>query len=137
GLEGFGYQFNYTLVDQIGTGAAPAIALGVPPHTYNLMFYYDHSGVTLRVSTVYNAANQISTANQNGITAAALFEDTYQQWDFSSIFDLGKIFNLSGAAKNVQVTLDCTNFTAASQRQYFEFQNATFTDYSPGRTYMI
>jgi TonB-dependent receptor len=137
GLEGFGYQFNYTLVDQIGTGAAPAIALGVPPHTYNLMFYYDHRGVTVRVSTVYNAANQISTANQNGITNAALFEDTYQQWDFSSIFDLGKIFNLSGAAKNVQITLDCTNFTGASQRQYFEFPNATYTDYSPGRTYMF
>ena len=137
GLEGFGYQFNYTLVDQIGSGAAPAIALGVPPHTYNMMFYYDHKGVTLRVSTVYNAANQISTANQNGITTAALFEDTYQQWDFSSSFDLGKIFNMSGAAKNVQVTLDCTNFTAASQRQYFEFPNATFTDYNPGRTYMI
>jgi TonB-dependent receptor len=137
GLEGFGYQFNYTLVDQIGTGAAPAIALGVPPHTYNLMFYYDHRGVTLRVSTVYNAANQISTANQNGITAAALFQDTYQQWDFSSSFDLGKIFNLSGPAQNIQVTLDCTNFTAARQRQYFEFPNATYTDYNPGRTYMV
>ncbi|HEV2701352.1 MAG TPA: TonB-dependent receptor [Steroidobacteraceae bacterium] len=137
GLEGFGYQFNYTLVDQIGTGAAPAIALGVPPHTYNLMFYYDHKGVTLRVSTVYNAANQISTANQNGITTAALFQDTYQQWDFSSIFDMGKIFNLSGPAGNVQLTLDCTNFTAERLRQYFEFPNATFTDYNPGRTYTV
>jgi outer membrane receptor for ferrienterochelin and colicin len=86
---------------------------------------------------VYNAANQISTANQNGITAAALFQDTYQQWDFSSIFDLGKIFKLSGAAQNVQITLDCTNFTAARQRQYFEFPDATYTDYNPGRTYMI
>jgi TonB-dependent receptor len=137
GLNGFGYQFNYTLVDQLGTGAAPAIALGVPPHTYNLMLYYDHKGVTFRVSTVYNAANQVSSANQNGITNAAIFAATYQQWDFSSIFDLGKIFNLTGLAKNVQVTADVTNFTAARQRQYFEFPNATYTDYNPGRTYML
>jgi hypothetical protein len=42
---------------------------------------------------------------------------------------------ISGSAKNVQVMLDCTNITAASQRQYYE--NATYTDYSPGRTYMV
>jgi hypothetical protein len=37
-----------------------------------------------------------------------------EQREFSSIFALGKMFNLSGAAQNFQVTLDC-----------------------PGRTYMV
>jgi TonB-dependent receptor len=134
GLDGFGFNFNFTLIDQFGTGAAPAIALGVAPHSYNLSFYYEHGPVSARISTVYNAGSQVSTPNQNGITQAAIFVQDYQQWDFSSWFDLSEALHLP---KPLQITFDATNLTQERQRAYFQFSNATYTQYDPGRTYMI
>jgi len=133
-LEGFGFSANYTLVDQFGSGAAPAIALGVAPHTYNMTFYYDHNGINARLSQVFNRGSQISTPNQNGITAAALFGDTYRQWDFSSSVDLGKLL---GWKNQIEVTLDGINLFNAKQRQFFQFESAAFTDYAPGRFLML
>ena len=34
-LEGFGFTANSTFIDQKGEGAAPAVAIGVAPETYN------------------------------------------------------------------------------------------------------
>ena len=34
-LDGFGFTANFTIIDQKGEGAAPAIAIGVAPETYN------------------------------------------------------------------------------------------------------
>jgi TonB-dependent receptor len=130
-LDGFGFSANYTLVDQFGSGAAPAVALGIPPHTYNVTFYYEHGPWMARISTVYNKGYQNSTPNQNGITNAAIFADDYRQWDFSSIVDLSKLFNWS---YQMQLTADATNLFGAKLRQYFQFRDATFTEYDPGRT---
>jgi TonB-dependent receptor len=134
GLDGFGFTANYTLVDQFGTGAAPAVALGVAPHTYNITAYYEHGPVMARLSTVYNKGSQISTLNQNGITNAALFSSDYRQYDFSSSLDLSKLF---GWSHEVQVTADALNLFDAKLRTYFQFSDATFTQYSPGRELMI
>jgi TonB-dependent receptor len=134
GLNGFGFTANYTLVDQFGTGAAPAVALGVAPHTYNVTAYYEHGPYMARISTVYNKGSQISTANQNGITNAAFFFDDYRQWDFSSSLDLSKLF---GWHHEVQVTADALNLFDAKLRTYFQFSNATFTEYKPGREILI
>ena len=130
-LDGFGFTANYTLVDQFGSGAAPAVALGVPPHTYNVTFYYEHGPWMARLSQVYNKGFQTSTANQNSIPLAALFASDYRQWDFSSLVDLSKLFGWNG---EVQLTADATNLFGAKLRQYFQFTNATFTQYEPGRT---
>jgi len=130
-LDGFGFTANYTLVDQFGSGAAPAVALGIPPHTYNVTFYYEHGPWMARISQVYNKGFQTSTPNQNGIPLAALFASDYRQWDFSSLVDLSKLF---GWNSEVQITADATNLFGAKLRQYFQFTNATFTQYDPGRT---
>ena len=130
-LNGFGFTANYTLVDQFGSGAAPAVALGIPPHTYNVTFYYEHGPWMARISQVYYAGYQNSTPNQSGITAAAIFADNYRQWDFSSLVDLSKLFNWKS---DVELTADATNLFGAKLRQYFQFSNATYTEYDPGRT---
>jgi TonB-dependent receptor len=134
GLNGFGFTANFTLVDQFGTGAAPAVATGVSPHTYNVTAYYEHGPYMVRISTVYNKGSQASTLNQNGIAAAALFNADYRQWDFSSSLDLSQLF---GWSHEVQVTADAQNLFDAKLRSYFQFSNATFTQYSPGRELLL
>ena len=132
GVTGFGFNANATIVDQTSKGAAQAY--GVAPRTYNATVYYEKGGVMLRVSTTYRKGSQSSGANQNGITAAALFSDSYQQYDFSSAFDLDKLFGIKHAP---QLTVNVANFTNATLRSYFQFSNATFTQYKPGRQILI
>lgn len=132
GVEGLGVNANATIVDQTSNG--PATALGVAKYTYNLTGYYEHNGVSLRLSHVYRKGAQVSGLNQNGIAAAALFSDDYKQTDFSSTYDLGKIFGMNNAP---QVTFNVTNLTNESLRSYFQYDNATFTYYKPGRTYVL
>ena len=132
GVTGFGFNANATIVDQTSKGAAQAY--GVAPRTYNATLYYEKNGIMLRVSTTYRKGSQSSGANQNGIAAAALFNDSYQQYDFSSAFDLDKLFGLKHAP---QLTFNVANFTNATLRSYFQFSNATFTQYKPGRQFLI
>jgi TonB-dependent receptor len=134
GLEGFGFNANVTLIDQKGSGAAPAVALGVSDLTYNLTAYYENHGVSARLSTTFNRGSQVSGLNQNGIPAAALFSDDYQQWDFSSRLDLGEIFGMDYLP---ELTFDVINIFKEEQRSYFQFENAAFTHYKPGRTILI
>ncbi|WP_420140033.1 TonB-dependent receptor [Sphingomonas sp.] len=132
GVTGFGFNANATIVDQTSKGAAQAY--GVAPRTYNATIYYENHGVMLRVSTTYRKGSQSSGANQNGITSAALFNDSYQQYDFSSAFDLDKLLGIKGAP---QLTVNVANFTNEKLRSYFQFSNATFTEYRPGRQVLI
>jgi TonB-dependent receptor len=134
GINGLGFTANYTLVDQFGTGAAPAVATGVAPHTYNITAYYEHGPVMARISTVYNKGSQSSVLNQNSVTKAALFTADYRQWDFSSSLDLSKLF---GWSHEVQITADALNLFDARLRSYFQFSSATFTQYDPGREILI
>ena len=127
GVRGFGFNANATIVDQRSDG--PAVAFGVAPFTYNLIGYYENGGVNLRVSTTFREGSQSSGANQNGIPTAALYSDNYQQWDFSSSFDLEELFGWNGAP---QLTVDVQNFTNSTLRSYFQYEGATFTQYRPG-----
>ena len=133
-LEGLGLTANYTIVDQYGTGSAPAIATGVPPHTFNLTGYYEKHGVSVRLSEVFYAENQATGSNQNGIPNAAIFTDAYRQWDLSSSFDLAKLFHMPHAP---ELTFDVQNLFNEKQRQYFQFKSATFAQYAPGRVYLF
>ena len=76
----------------------------------------------------------VRRANQNGISAAALFVDDYKQLDLSSSVDLGHVLGKEYAP---QLTFDINNLSKQSQRSYFQFTNATFTQYAPGRTYIV
>lgn len=133
-VPGLGFIANATIIDQKGKGAAPAVAIGVAEYTYNVTGYYEHGGISARVSQTFTKGSQSSGLNQNGIPAAALFSDDYRQWDFSSSLDLNEITGSTGLP---QLTFDVTNLANAKQRSYFQFENATFTQYTPGRTFMI
>jgi len=132
GVTGFGFNANATIVDQTSSG--PATAFGVAPFTYNITGYYEKNGVMLRVSTTSREGSQNSGTAQNGIPAAALYGTDYTTYDFSSSFDLDKIFGFSGAP---QLTVNVANFTNATLRSYFQFENATFTQYKPGRQFLV
>jgi TonB-dependent receptor len=135
-LKGLGFTANYTLIDQKGQGAAPAIATGVAPSTYNATLYYENHGVSARVSVTSAEGSQLTgPGGQNGITAAELYSDDYTQYDFSSSFDLSEMFDTHNWVP--QLTLDVINLTNAEQRSYFQFNNATFTQYNAGRTVIV
>jgi TonB-dependent receptor len=134
GLKGFGFEANYTHINQTGTGAAPAVATGVPPDTYNLTGYYEHGPWSIRLAEVYNAANVNSGFNQNGIPLAALYSSSYREWDLSSYVDIGTLLRWP---MSFQITANALNLFDGKQRSYFQFSDATFTEYNPGRELMI
>jgi TonB-dependent receptor len=134
GLNGFGFNANLTLIDQTGSGAAPAVAVGVSPVTYNITGYYEKGGINVRLSTTFQRGSVSSDANQNGIALARLYSDDYQQFDLSASVDFAEVFGLKWAP---QLTLDVINLTKAQQRSYFQFENAAFTLYDPGRQVMV
>ncbi|RJF90840.1 TonB-dependent receptor [Sphingomonas cavernae] len=134
GMDGFGFTANLTIIDQKGKGAAPAVALGVAPYTWNATAYYENHGISARISMTHADGSQVSGLNQNGIPSAALFSDDYEQWDFSSSFDLSEILDSEWAP---ELTFDVVNIFDADQRTYFQFPNATFTRYKPGTQFMV
>jgi TonB-dependent receptor len=134
GVRGFGVQGNLTIIDQKGSGAAPAVALGVAPTTYVLGGYYDNGGISARLIYTYNEGSQTANANQNGITNAALFGDSYDQLDFSGSLDFAELFDNRYLPT---LTLDVINITKSIQRSYFQYPGAAFTYYQPGRMVMV
>jgi TonB-dependent receptor len=136
-LEGLGITANYTFIDQRGEGAAPAIAVGVPPQTYNATLYYENHGVSARVSITSADGSQNSgpASNQQGVTGAELYGVGYKQVDFSSSFDFGEMFGWSEFVP--QLTIDVINVTEESRRSYSYFRDAVFTEFDSGRTIMV
>lgn len=137
GMDGFGFTANYTIIDQKGEGAAPAIAIGVPPESYNATVYYDNHGVNARISVTHSDGSQATgpNSNQNGVTGAELFGDDYTQWDFSSSFDFSTMFGVSEWVP--QLTVDVINIGEEKRRTYNQFQNATYSVFDSGRTVMV
>jgi TonB-dependent receptor len=137
GLNGLGFTANYTIIDQKGKGAAPAIAIGVPPESYNATLYYENHGVSARVSVTYNEGSQTSQpgSNEQGVNGAALFGDEYTQWDFSSSFDLSEMFGISSWVP--ELTVDVININEEERRAYSQFTNATYSLFDSGRTVLV
>ncbi len=136
-LPGLGFTANFTIIDQKGEGAAPAIATGVPPETVNATLYYEAHGVSARVSLTKALGSQNSgpNSNQQGVTGAELFGVDYKQVDFSSSFDFGEMFGWNEFIP--QLTIDATNLTGEVRQSYSQFTNATFTEFDSGRTIMV
>jgi TonB-dependent receptor len=137
GVEGLGFTANYTIIDQKGQGAAPAIAIGVPPESYNATLYYDRNGISARVSVTHSQGSQGSgpNSNQSGVLGAELFGDDYTQYDFSSSFDFSEMFGWSEMIP--QLTVDVVNIGDDSRRTYQQYSNATFSYYESGRVVMM
>ncbi|MBW8812259.1 MAG: TonB-dependent receptor [Caulobacterales bacterium] len=131
-LDGLGFTANYTRIYQSasGTGISP-VAIGVSPYTYNITGYYDHGPASIRVSYVYNDKQISSTPNQNSVPVAQLRTDASKQWDLSASYSLDFL------PSSPRVTLDVINITNEAQRQTFEYSNAAFTYYKPGRTFLV
>ncbi len=133
-LKGFGVSANYTKVKQSGAN----VAIGVPPYTYNLAAYYEGTYGGFRVTKNFTKGSQSSGTGQNGITAAAFYGLDYAQVDFTSRLNLGEILGGAiGWKKDLQATFDVFNVTKASQRTNFQFANAPYAIYEPGRTYQV
>ena len=133
-LKGFGVSANYTKVKQSGAN----VATGVPPYTYNLAAYYEGRFGGFRVTKTFTKGSQSSGTGQNGITAAAFFGQDYAQVDFTSRVNVGEILgNFIGWKKDLQATFDVFNVTRARQRTNFQFANAPYAIYEPGRTYQV
>ena len=96
--------------------------------------YYENGGISARLIYTYNEGSQTATPNQNGITNAALFGNTYDQLDFSGSLDFAELFDNPYLPT---LTLDVMNITKSTQRSYFQYNSAPFTYYEPGRMIMI
>jgi TonB-dependent receptor len=146
GLPGFGTTANMTIVDQKGSGAAPAIAQGVSPFTYNVTAYYDHDGISARFSYVWNDTQVVSGTNQNGLClpsaavttcpdGARIYKRAYGQLDFSSSLRLAKIFG--DIPTDPELTFDVQNLTKSKLSTYWQYPNVTGDYYRQGTTYLI
>lgn len=133
-LEGFGYSTNYTKIDQSGTGAAPAIALGVPETTWNFTAYYEKGGWSIRLSDTYRDGSQATLGGQQGIPAAALWNESYEQIDLSASVNLQQAF---GFSRDIELTLNATNLNAETMTQNFQFAGAPNFWYTPGTTVLL
>ncbi len=137
GLHGLGFTANYTIIDQKGSGAAPAIAIGVPPATYNATLYYENHGVSARLSITSNEGSQSTgpNSNQQQVTGAELFGNSYKQWDFSSSYDFATLFGWSDVIP--KLTIDVVNITGETRRTYSQFPNAAYNWFDSGRSVMV
>ena len=135
-VKGFGFNEIVTFINQKATGEGTNgfVALGVPKRTNSFAIYYENHGYMARLSHTYSKGSQVSGGNQNGITAAALFGMDYKQADFSSAIDLEKVLDKTGYPT---VTFDIVNVNKAKRQAYFQFPNAQFSYYDPGRTFQI
>ena len=133
-LKGFGVSANYTKVKQSGAN----VAIGVPPYTYNLAAYYEGTYGGFRVTKNFTKGSQTSGTGQNGIPAAAFYGLDYAQVDFTSRLNIGELLGAAiGWKKDLQATFDVFNVTRATQRTNFQFANAPYAIYEPGRTYQV
>ncbi|MBV7537226.1 TonB-dependent receptor [Duganella sp. sic0402] len=135
-IRGFGISETATFINQraSGEGSAGFVALGVPKRTNNFSVYYENHGYMARLAHTFSKGSQNASANQNGITQAALFGNDYKQLDFSSSIDLAEVFDKDNWPT---LNFDVVNLNNNSRSGYFQFANAPFTQYSPGRTYSL
>jgi len=145
-LKGFGLAANATIVDQKGSGAAPAVATGVSPFTYNLTGYYEDEGVSVRLSYVYNGRQVASGTNQNGIClpsvasstcpkGAYIYNASFGQLDLSSSVKLSSL--LGALPSDPEIVFDVQNLTKSKLRGYFQYPQAVYAYYSQGTTYIF
>jgi TonB-dependent receptor len=131
-LDGFGLNANYTRIQQKSEGrGAPAQAVGVSPHSYNATAYYERGGASVRLSYVWNDEQISSVPNQNSIPLAQIYTDAYGQWDLSASYAFEQL------PTSPEITLNVINITSETQRQYFQFPNATATFYDPGYQVLV
>ena len=135
-IKGFGFSETATLINQSasGEGTNGFVALNVPRKSNNFGVYYENHGFMARFSHTYREGSQAANGGQNGIAAAALYGRAYKQADFSSSVDLEQVFDRENWPT---ITFDVVNINKAKRDSYFQFENAQFGFYDPGRTFQL
>ena len=106
------------------------------PWTTNLSAYYEVERGSVRVSHIYTRGSQQTVSPQNGLNvqAAQLYSNNYSQTDLSSRLEIG---DWVGWKPGVSLSFDVWNLSNTKQRRYFQFENAAYDRYEPGRSYFL
>lgn len=133
GESGFGYQFNYTLVDgDIGYDVGGAInvdqfALEGLSDTANLVLIYEKDGLSTRIA--YNWRDEfLSRVNRGSGNRNPVFVDTFEQVDMNVSYEVNEQLNVS---------LDIINLTEEGQRQFGRSRNNVFFVQEADRRFVL
>ncbi|WP_313737716.1 TonB-dependent receptor [Sphingobium yanoikuyae] len=125
-VKGLGFSANGTYLKQ--SSSSGLVATGVSPWSYNLQGFYENGGLSVSVNYVWHDEAIAVNGPQNGINGADLKSDARGQLDMSAGYQL-PFFN-----KALRLTLDVLNITDEPIRTTFEYSNAAYSVYYPGRT---
>ena len=102
--------------------------------TYNVTAYYENHGMSARVSTTFTQGNQVLRDQPERHPGRGVVCRRLPAVGLLGSVKLGQIL---GIPHLPELTFDVINITKEKQRTYFQFPNAAFTAYKPGRTIMI
>lgn len=128
-VDGLGFTANYTHVKQMSQGqGVSAVAVGVAPNLWNSTVYWEKGPASVRLAYTWTDNMISSGSDQNGISFARLKTDSRGQLDLSASYRLSMIKSAP------QITLDVTNLNNQPMRTVFQYSNATYEYWNPGRT---
>ena len=126
--KGLGFSANGTYLKQ--SSSSGLVATGVSKYSYNLQGFYENNGLSVSLNYVWNDKAIAVNRPQNGISNASLRSASRGQLDMSAGYQLPFM------DKAFRLTLDVLNITNEPIRTYFEYDNAPYSVYYPGRTVM-
>ncbi|MEE4452248.1 TonB-dependent receptor [Novosphingobium resinovorum] len=124
-VKGLGFSANGTYLKQ--SSSSGLVATGVSKYSYNLQGFYENNGLSISVNYVWNDKSIAVNKPQNGIANASLRNDARGQLDMSAGYQLPFLND------GVRLTLDVLNITNEVIRTTFEYSNAAYSVYKPGR----
>ena len=125
-VKGLGFSANGTRLKQ--SSSSGLFAEGIPKYGYNLQGFYEDHGLSVSVNYVWTGKSVAGNGPQNGITGADLIAEARGQLDTSIGYQL-PFFN-----KALRLTVDVLNITDEPLVTNFEYKNAPYSVYYPGRT---
>ncbi|TCM20514.1 TonB-dependent receptor [Novosphingobium sp. PhB165] len=128
-VQGLGFSANGTYLKQ--SSSSGLVATGVSPYSYNLQGFYEGHGVSVSLNYVWNDASIALNGPQNNIQGAALRSDARGQLDLSAGYQLPFLDN------RLRLTLDVLNINNAPIRTTFQYDNAAYSVYYPGRQVLL
>lgn len=125
-VKGLGFSANGTYLKQ--SSSSGLVATGVSKYSYNLQGFYENNGLSVSLNYVWNDKSIAVNRPQNGIQDASLRSDARGQLDMSAGYQLPFL------NKAMRLTVDVLNITNEPIRTTFEYDNAPYSVYYPGRT---
>ncbi|WP_158917277.1 TonB-dependent receptor [Caulobacter sp. S45] len=129
GLTGFGFNGNYTHIEQSSDGSA-AVATGIGKNNYTLGGYYENYGVSVHITYTYLDGRVTAAAPQNNVNLPLIADPEGQ-------LDLAANYTLPWHNKAFQITFNAININNSIQRTVFGHDNAPYSVYYPGPEYIV